>query len=343
MTAHINAQPRALEKGRETMKRNMIGLALLGTLGLAGCGEDAGEGSGTLSVILESEDTITGGLDPGDDVENIKDGWQIRFDKFIVAVGDIEVHLSTENVRAHNEDVFVVDLKTVPSSGLPLWELPDLRAGRWEFNYSTPGAGDGATRHTSVSQADFDEMEGADATYLIEGTLSKSDGRSCPPPSLAMPGSTASSGSNDAGHACYPNSAVSFRFLAGAETVFGPCEVDGIPGFSIADGSTQTVAATLHGDHIAFNGFPEGDEGGIIRLAQWLADCDLNLDGEVTREELQAIAPSALGELDSRYQLGGSPITPLDNMWEYVVAQLKTQGHMNGEGECPFDGAAHED
>jgi hypothetical protein len=327
------------------MKRTLIGIgSCLVLLGLAGCGEESGEGSGTLSVILESEDTITGGLDPGDEVENIKDGWQVRYEKFIVAVGDVEVYLSTdESVRAHDEDVFVVDLKSVPSSGLPLWELSDLRAGRWEFNYSTPGAADGSSRHESVSRADFDQMRGEDATYLVAGTLTKADGQSCPPPSLAMPGSAAPVGSNAAGHDCYANPSVAFTFLASAETLFGPCELDGIPGFSIADGSTQTVAATIHGDHIVFNGFPEGDEGGILRLAQWLADCDLNLDGEVTREELETIAPSALGEIDARYQLGGSPITPLDSMWDYVVAQLKTQGHMNGEGECPFDGMAHED
>jgi len=28
-------------------------------------------------------------------------------------------------------------------------------------------------------------------------------------------------------------------------------------------------------------------------------------------------------------------------MYEYVRAQLKTQGHYQGEGECPVDGVAH--
>jgi len=101
------------------------------------------------------------------------------------------------------------------------------------------------------------------------------------------------------------------------------------------------VAATIHGDHIFFNGFPESGEGGVMRLAQWLADCDLNLDGEVTREELEMIAPADLPEIDTRFQLGGSPITPLLEMWDYVTAQLKTQGHFQGEGECAFDGMAH--
>lgn len=320
-----------------------LGIAgALAALGLCGCGE-ANDGGGSLSVILESEDTITDGLDPGDDVENIRDGWRVRYDKYVAVVGEIEVHLSTdEDVHAHDEAIFAVDLTQVPAAGLPLWEISNLRSGRWEFHYSQSGAAHGAVPHESVSQDDFDRMLADDATYLIEGRLSKSDGRSCPPPALAAPGSAEPSGSNDAGHACYENPSVSFTFLANAETLFGPCEVDGIPGFSVTDGGTQTVAATIHGDHVFFNGFPEGDEGGILRLAQWLADCDLNLDGEVTREELEAVAPSDLAELDSRYQLGGSPITPLDDMWEYVVAQLKTQGHMNGEGECPFDGIEHD-
>jgi hypothetical protein len=129
--------------------------------------------------------------------------------------------------------------------------------------------------------------------------------------------------------------------LVPAETLFGPCQLDGVPGFAITSGETTTVAATLHGDHLFFNGFPTGDEGGIVRLAQWLADSDLDLDGEVTQVELEAIAPADLSELRD-YSFTGSPIDPLDTMWDYVIAQLKTQGHMNGEGECQVDGEEHD-
>jgi hypothetical protein len=224
------------QKGRRNMtKRNVAGAVIILMLGLAACSGDDG-GSGTLSVILEAEDTITGGLDPGADVENIKDGWQVRYGKYIVSVGDVEVHYATdESVHAHDERVFVVDLKTVPESGLPLWNLPDLRTGSWEFNYSTPNAGGGATRHDSVSQADFDQMRSGEAsTYLITGTLTKADGKSCPPPALAMPGSHTASGTNAAGHTCYANTSVAFTFLAKTDTSFGPCELDGVPGFTIA-------------------------------------------------------------------------------------------------------------
>jgi len=79
----------------------------------------------------------------------------------------------------------------------------------------------------------------------------------------------------------------------------------------------------------------------VTRLAQWLADSDLNLDGTVTQVELESISPAQLPEIDARYQLGGSPITPLLDMYDFVIGQLKTQGHYQGEGECPFDGMEH--
>jgi hypothetical protein len=29
-------------------------------------------------------------------------------------------------------------------------------------------------------------------------------------------------------------------------------------------------------------------------------------------------------------------------MYDYVIGQLKTQGHFQGEGECPVDGVEHD-
>ncbi len=317
-------------------------LLSLGVL-MAGCGDDDETGSGSLTVLIESEDVIVEGLEAGDGTENIRDGWAVGFDRYIATIGDIDVHFSTdESVEAEAGDVYVVDLTQLPTGGLSLWGLEGLREGRWEFNYATPGAGDGSTRHDSVVQGDYDEMVANDWTYLIDGVLTKADGQSCPPAALANPGSRTPNGNTSGDNGCYDAPSIRFTFGAAAETGFGPCEIDEVPGFAISAGGAQTVAATIHGDHLFFNGFPEGDEGGITRLAQWLADCDLNLDGTVTADELTAIAPSQLPAIDDRYQLGGSPITPLEDMYDYVSSQLKTQGHFQGEGECPVDGVAHD-
>lgn len=312
-------------------------------VGAAACSE-AGAGSGDLSVLVEPEDTIAAGIDPGEAPESIRDGWTVRFEKMVVAIGDVDLHLSTdESVTAQAHEVFAVDLAALPASGSALWELPGLRAGRWEIVWATPAASGGTMRGEGVSDADLATMKAEGFTYLVTATLTKSNGVSCPPPALAaipdgaVPVSMAADGRD-----CYAAPSVAIDFGAEADTVFGPCEVDGTPGFSLASGGTQTVALTIHGDHLFFNGFPEGTEGGTQRLAQWWADADLDLSGTVTRDELESISPSDLAEIDARYQLGGSPITPLGTMYDYVRAQLKTQGHFQGEGECPVDGAEHD-
>ena len=295
---------------------------------------------GDLSVLLEAEDSITEGIASGTEADNIQDGWAVSFDKYIVTIGTVRVRFSTdETLQAKAADVFVVDLTQVPAAGLLLWRLEGLREGRWEFFYATPGAA-GATRHNSVSQKDYEAMVAGDLTYFVDGVLTKADGQSCPPAALSSPGGKAPNGNTSGGNACYDASAIRFTFGATAKTAFGPCEIDEVPGFAIA--GKQTVAATIHGDHLYFNGFPEGDEGGTRRLAQWWADCDLNLDGTVTTGELKAIMPAQLPEIDERFQLGGATVAPLDDMYTYVIAQLKTQGHFQGEGECPLDGKAHE-
>ena len=315
--------------------RSLLGGSLAACLLFACGGNDA---TGDLTVLLEAEDTITDGLTAGTTGEAIQDGWEVSFDKYIVAIGDIDIRLASDSTVAESDPaVFVVDLAKIPEAGLPLWSFTAIEPGDWEFRYATPAAGSGATRHDSVEVVDFDAMVAGGHTYLVTGSLTRAGGQSCPPSALAQPGGKIASGNNGTDD-CYDSAAITFSFALAAATVFGPCEVDEIAGFNVPSDGSQTVAATIHGDHLFFNGFPEGAEGGVMRLAQWLADSDLDLDGAVEQSELMMITPSALAELDTRFQLGGSPISPLTNMVDYLTAQLKTQGHFQGEGECPVDG-----
>lgn len=314
----------------------LLQVACLGISLTACSGENEGS-TGSLVVLVEAEETITEGIEAGDEVEEIIDGWTASFDKYLAVVGHIDLHYSTDqSLEAEAEELYVVDLTRVPSGGLDLWRLDDLRSGRWDFSYSTSGAAHGAIRHERVSKDDFEQMVDEDWTYLIEGILMKEEGESCPPHDLVKPGDREPNGNQSGDNECYDAPAVKFEFGVTAETTYGPCQVDDVPGFAIPSGGTQTVAATIHGDHIFFNGFPEGDEGGVSRQAQWLADCDLDLNGTVTQQELEAIIPAQLPTM-ADYQFGGAPIEPT-NMYEYVRAQLLTQGHFQGEGECALPG-----
>lgn len=329
--------------GNRNVRANLILLSLLTVVGCADDGGGPTPSEGALTVLLEPEDALIEGLEAGDGEEMIQDGWSVTFDRYLITVGAIDVHLSTdEAIEAEGEDIWVADLSALPATGIPLWTVEGLSAGRWEFFYATPGAADGSAPHESVAVSDHDAMLAEDWTYLIDATMTHPTGQSCPPASLANPGAAEPNGNTNArGEACYDNPTVSFEWGVTAETTFGPCEVDEIPGFAMPEGGNQTVAATIHGDHLFFNGFPEGAESGARRFAQWIADSDLDLDGTVTREELEAITPSDLAEIDDRYALGGAPVE-LTSMWAYLIGQLKTQGHFQGEGECPFDGVAHD-
>ena len=72
---------------------------------------------------------------------------------------------------------------------------------------------------------------------------------------------------NAGGDACYDATSVRFRWGVTAETSYGPCEIDEVPGFAVTAGTVSTVALTIHGDHLFFNGFPEGGDGGGTLVA----------------------------------------------------------------------------
>lgn len=278
--------------------------------------------TGDLTVLLAAEEVIIDGLSAGEGSTQIVDGWTVRFDKYIVAVGDIHLARTADELEAHDHTVHVVDLATLPPGGIELARFSDLAAKRWDrFSYATPHA-EGAERDESVSQADYDEMVEHDWTYLIEGTLENPSGESCPP-----------------GGECRSATRLSFRIGATVETVFGPCQAADQPGVVVTEGGTA-VTITIHGDHLFFDTFPSGAEV-IERRAQWLANADLDGDGAITNDELRAIDAAALFPSDT-YSLGGAPFTPLESAFDFVRSQLATQGHFQGEGECPWsvDGAS---
>lgn len=311
----------------------------LGALSVLGCAE----GTGDLAVRVRPEITIKKGVAAGLGSENIRDGWSATFDKYLVALGPVFVSYVTDASRTEEDhETFVVDLKRVPENGAELWKISGLEEGRWNFGFELSSGGHHAERHDTVTKPDFQRMVDEDLTYLIEGSISKEGGLSCPPKALVESSERKPAGQAADGSDCYEADTVVFSFAVQAATVFDVCELDGIPGVAISSGSVRTTSLTLHGDHMFFNGFPVGDEGSVRRLAQWIADSDLNLDGVVTEAELERIPLGALGAIDPDvYQLGGSPIE-LETAYDFLRGALKTQGHMESEGECRVDGVAHE-
>jgi hypothetical protein len=324
---------------RKPVRHTLLLLVTLQT----GCGSDQQtEGSGSLSVVLEPEPTIFAGLSAGEDVDQVRDGWTVTFDKYVLGVGHVETQLgSNRDVEAEAGTAYFIDLTKLPANGESLWDIEDLVPGRWTFGYEFVAGNGAGKRHDSVDKDDFARIQTEALTYLIVGSLTKEGGLSCPPSGLVSAPNAEPTGENAIGDKCYPNGHIQFEFAARAQTRISNCEQDGLPGFTISDKRRSTVAITIHGDHLFFNGFPEGGEGGIMRLAQIWADTDLNVDGTVSPSEYQDILLADMGEWDDRYQKGGAPLERLETIGDLVLGQLKTQGHMDGEGECSIDGITH--
>jgi hypothetical protein len=285
-----------------------------------------------LDVLLRAESVVTDGLEAGDLAGQVRDGWQVSFEQYVAVLGPVALGPAGAVGRAPS--VLAVDLKGVPSEGFKLWSMQDLTPGRHSFSFELGVADSETERHRSVASGDFEQLSDAGATYLIRGALAQSGGRSCPPRELARPGDREAVETLASGDLCYDASQVRFSLVVSAPVRAEDCQTDGIPGAVVTAGQVNTVSITLHGDHLFFGGFAAGDEGSVERWAQWLADCDLDLDGEVSSPELAQVPWTSLPSVSAaRFPLGSAPVR-IATALDYVRAQLMTQGHFEGEGEC---------
>ena len=92
------------------------------------------------------------------------------------------------------------------------------------------------------------------------------------------------------------------------------------------------VKPTIHGDHWFFSNLTEGVEL-TDRYAQWIANADLDRNGETTISELRNV-PKGQAFPAALYSLSGALI-PIENAYDYLEAQARTLGDFQGDGECP--------
>ncbi len=294
----------------------MILIAIASAALAAGCGDDGGGGNGgggdgNLSVVLGAEDTIPEGLDGTDACEDecIEDGYSVTFDRYIVAVGFVDMNQVGGANPQSSPDVGVADFTSLPSTLPELTAFNGIPTGQYtEFGFETPAPEAGVTNINSVAQDDIDAMVENGWSYIIDGTLTReSDGET-----------------------------IDFLIEANSPAVYTDCalETEPEPGVPVTTNSSAEV--TIHGDHVFFNGFPE-DETQIQRLAGWMWTVgeERDTDGEITRADFEAATNIAKLFPAPTYVLAGSPLE-INNAWDFVRAQLGTQGHIFGEGECEW-------
>jgi hypothetical protein len=290
----------------------LTGAALLLSIApLTGCSDSAG--TGRAQIFVEPEDTVNEGLNPGEGEENIKDGWAVTYDRFLVTVGNVRASRSDSDETLSDPSVFVLDLKGAPPGGYVITTFEDVAAARWDrFGFDLPNTPATATALAPTSDADLAFMKENSFSIYIEGNITK-----CP-----------------IGGMCDPASEVTFRWGLSAGTAFDDCATeDGFTGFAVPEGGSAQVKPTIHGDHWFFNNITSGAEL-TERYAQYIADCDLNMDGEATLDELkQAKAADVLPS--TKYNLSGAISGPINTAFDYLLAQARTLGDFQGDGECP--------
>ena len=291
-----------------------------GLMSTVGCGDDGSTADvGAVQVFTEPEDSIPEGLDPGDGEENIADGWTVRYDRFLVTIGNVRAARSDASETLAEPAVYVLDLRNAPAGGYIIAEFAEASAVRWDrFGFDLPNAGAGARALAPTTEADAAFMIAEGYSIYFEGTLSKADGESCPP----------------GGGPCVPAPEVRFAWGLSAGTSFDDCaSEDGAPGFAIPSGGTVQVKPTIHGDHWFFSSITAGEEI-TKRYAQYIADSDLDQDGETTLDELRMTQASDVFP-SPKYNLAGALGGPVMSAYDYLLAQARTLGDYQGDGECP--------
>jgi hypothetical protein len=298
---------------------NTLAASAVAILALSGCGEDSG-GTGRVQVFVEPEDTIPEGLEPGSGEENIQDGWTVTYDKFLVAVGNFRATRSADTSDQLSEPrVYVVDLKNVPTGGLVIAEFNDVTASRWDkVGFDLQNASASNVRAESTAQADYDFMVSNGYSIYIEATMTNPTGQSCLP---AKPTD------------CVSATSVTFKWGLAAGTSFDDCAPEsGDAGFAVPSGGTVQVKPTIHGDHWFFTNITQGAEI-TERRAQWIANCDVDRNGETTLDELRGVQAADVFP-SPPYNLSGA-IIPVNTAFDYLEAQTRTLGDFQGDGECP--------
>ena len=287
---------------------------------VAGCVNPSAPGAtGSAQLFLEPEATIPGGVAAGPGDEAIQDGWTVRYARFLIAFGNFRAARSGSSDRIGDPSIQVVDLRNLQGGGLVVASFDRIAAARWDrVGFDLPNAGAAAKAAKGTAQADLDLLVKNGWSLYFEGEMTNDQGKSCRP---ELPTD------------CVAAKKISFKWGLAAGTSFDDCAPPmGDAGFAVPAGGTVQIKPTIHGDHWFFANVSQGAEV-TRRLAQWVANADLDRNGETTLAELKQTRASDLFKPPT-YNLSGA-LLPIVTGHDFLEAQARTLGDFQGSGECP--------
>jgi hypothetical protein len=119
-------------------------------------------------------------------------------------------------------------------------------------------------------------------------------------------------------------SEIQFSWGFTSNTLYNECHATGLVGSD----DSQPTQLTIHGDHLFYESLVDSQAG--LRF-QVIANADTNSDSIITKQELEDFSGLEFTSLDN-YDVPAD--SNIDNLWDYLSAQVTTIGHIDGEGHC---------
>ncbi|HVO32027.1 MAG TPA: hypothetical protein VMV18_14880 [bacterium] len=300
--------------------------ALVAAAAAAGCSGGSKSGTGNVQVFITPEDSIVSGIPAGTADGSNVDNWTVTYNNFLINFSDFRAH-PAGNPSNSLEDTAsdVLDLFQVGANGYVFKEFDGVSAVRYDkVGYDIAVATSTAQVIGSVTNAaDAAAMVSSGYAILFDLTMTNPSGQSC------TPGTTN----------CVTEHTVHLRMGIPSGTHFDDCSpASGAAGFAVPSGGTAQIKPTIHGDHWFFINFPHGANESPVRRAQWLANADLDHNGEVTVAELTSASaanlfPSSFTDGFAGYDLSGA-LGTVNNGYDFIVNESHTLGHFEGDGDC---------
>ncbi|NOK34675.1 hypothetical protein HMI49_15860 [Corallococcus exercitus] len=228
-----------------------------------------------------------------------EDGWSVKYDKFLVKLGEVKVANHEGETAAEQTAAKVYDVHR--PGPVDVATFNDLSSEEWdEVSYAIAPVADATAGNADAE--DVARMNTEGWSVYVEGTATKG------------------------------TATKRFHWGFATNTLYEHCENEDIGnGVTVPKGGTETVQLTIHGDHLFFDDLQSSDAK--MRFDAIAAADSAGIvgpDGEITLDELGLVDLTSLPS--NQYGTGGAG--SVRTLRDFVTALVRTVGHYRGEGEC---------
>lgn len=283
---------------------------------LVGCVSEDTAGSGSVQILVSGGAALQQGFPLTEDGEELSfvDGWEVDFDKYVVAIGSVEFRDPESGaVEASWPSTAVVDLMRNAGSAQVVAEVQDVPSRRVNVGFATAVARVDADV-VEADAADVAEMASSGWSLLVEGVATRAG--------VTVP----------------------FRVGLAASATYERCAngVDGTLGVAVQAEKTTQIVLNSHVEHLFWDSLLSD---AALRFDAWASVA--GADGVVSSEDLATQDLFALRNAagDALVDSAGDPVIYDDgallsagqtNLARFISLAAAISFHLNGEGFCTY-------